>query len=185
MKFGSKTLAIVLLLVGLILINYLASSIPARVDATADNIYSLAPGTKSMLGKIEEPVTLDLYFTKDASGLPIAYKNYASRVQEMLRQYVRAGRGKLTLNVVNPRADTPEEEKATAAGLTPQVSQQGGDPFYFGLVVTQADQQKTIPAFTPGPPSPEEASEPSPATVVITPDAASTRRTLRFSRSAK
>ena len=53
MKFGSKTLAIVLLLVGLILINYLASSIPARVDATADNIYSLAPGTKSMLGKIE------------------------------------------------------------------------------------------------------------------------------------
>ena len=149
MKFGSKTLAIVLLLVGLILINYLASSIPARVDATADNIYSLAPGTKSMLGKIEEPVTLDLYFTKDASGLPIAYKNYASRVQEMLRQYVRAGRGKLTLNVVNPRADTPEEEKATAAGLTPQVSQQGGDPFYFGLVVTQADQQKTIPAFTP------------------------------------
>jgi ABC-type uncharacterized transport system involved in gliding motility auxiliary subunit len=149
MKLGSKTLAIVLLLVGLILVNYLASSIPARVDATADNIYSLASGTKAMLGKIEEPVTLDLYFTKDASGLPIAYKNYASRVQEMLRQYVRAGRGKLTLNIINPRADTPEEEKATAAGLTPQVSQQGGEPFYFGLVVTQADQQKTIPAFTP------------------------------------
>jgi ABC-type uncharacterized transport system involved in gliding motility auxiliary subunit len=149
MKFGSKVVAIVLLFVGLVLVNYLASSIPVRVDATADSIYSLSAGTKAVLGKIEEPVVLDLYFSKDASGLPIQYKNYAARVQEMLRQYVRGSHGKLTLNVINPRADTPEEEKATAAGLTPQVSQQGGEQFFFGLVVTQADQQKTIPAFTP------------------------------------
>jgi ABC-type uncharacterized transport system involved in gliding motility auxiliary subunit len=149
MKLSAKALAIVLLFVGLVLVNYLASTLPTRIDATADSIYSLSPGTKTMLGKIEEPVTLDLYFSKDANGVPIAYKNYAARVQEMLRQYVRASHGKLTLNVVNPKADTPEEEKATAAGLSPQVSQQGGDQFFFGLVVTQADQQKNIPAFTP------------------------------------
>ncbi|MBL9190407.1 MAG: Gldg family protein [Opitutaceae bacterium] len=149
MKSGSKTIAIVLLLVGLLLVNYLASSIPVRIDATAESIYSLSDGTKRMLGKIEEPVTIDLYFSKDASGLPINYKNYAARVQEMLRQYVRASRGKLTLNVINPRLDTPDEEKATAAGLQQQVAQQGGEPFFFGLVVTQADQQKSVPAFTP------------------------------------
>jgi ABC-type uncharacterized transport system involved in gliding motility auxiliary subunit len=149
MKFGSKTLAIVLLLIGLVLVNYLASSVPVRIDATAESIYSLSDGTKAMLGKIEEPVSIDLYFSKDASGLPIAYKNYAARVQEMLRQYVRASRGKLSLNVINPRPDTPEEEKATGSGLTPQVAQQGGEQFFFGLIVTQADQQKTIPAFTP------------------------------------
>src|ERR1043165_6734935 len=149
MKLGSKALAIVLLFVGLVLVNYLASSIPYRLDATADAIYSLSPGTKAVLSKIEEPVTIDLYYSKNASGLPIQYKNYAERVEEMLRQYVRGSHGKLTRNVINPRPDTPEEEKATAAGLTPQVSQQGGDQFFFGLVVTQADQQKTIPAFTP------------------------------------
>lgn len=149
MKLSAKALALVLLFVGLVLVNYLASSIPVRLDATADSIYSLSPGTKAMLGKIEEPVTLDLYFSKDASGLPIVYKNYAARVQEMLRQYVRASRGHLTLNVINPRADSPEEEKATAAGLTPQLIQQGGEQFFFGLTVTQADQQKNIPAFNP------------------------------------
>ena len=149
MKLGSKAIAILLLFVGLVLVNYLASSLPVRIDSTADSIYSLSPGTKAILGKIQEPVTLELYFSKDANGLPIAYKNYATRVQEMLRQYVRASKGKLTLNVINPRPDTPEEEKATASGLTPQVSQQGGEPFFFGLIVTQADQQKTIPAFTP------------------------------------
>ena len=149
MKSGNKALAIVLLFVGLILVNYLASSIPVRVDATADAIYSLSPGTEAMLGKIEEPVTIDLYFSKDTNGLPIRYKNYATRVQEMLRQYVRASDGKLVLNVINPRPDTPEEEQATAAGIAPQVSQQGGEQFFFGLVVTQADQQKNLPAFTP------------------------------------
>ncbi len=149
MKLGSKTLATALLFVGLVLVNYLASKIPARADLTAESIYSLSPGTKAMLSKIEEPVTIDLYFSKDAAGLPIAYKNYAVRVQEMLRQYVRAGHGKLTLNLINPRPDTPEEEHATAAGLTPQVAQTGGEQFFFGLVVTQADQQKNVPAFTP------------------------------------
>ena len=149
MKPGSKTLAIVLLFVGLVLVNYLATSLPLRLDLTAESIYSLSPGTKAMLAKIGEPVTLDLYFSKDATGLPIQYKNYAVRVQEMLRQYVRASHGKLTLHVVNPRPDSPQEEKATAAGLTPQVAQTGGEQFYFGLVVTQADQQKNLPAFSP------------------------------------
>ena len=149
MKFGSKSIAIGLLVLGLVLVNYLASSVPVRIDATAESIYSLSDGTRRMLGKIEEPVSVDLYFSKDASGLPIAYKNYAARVQEMLRQYLRAARGKVTLNIINPRPDTPEEEKATAAGLTPQVAQQGGEQFFFGLIVTQADQQKTIAAFTP------------------------------------
>ena len=149
MKTGSKAIAIVLLFVGLVLVNYLASSLPVRVDSTAESIYSLSSGTKALLGKIEEPITLDLYFSKDASGLPIRYKNYATRVQEMLRQYVRSSGGKLQLNVINPRPDTPEEETAVAAGLSPQISQQGGEQFFFGLVVTQADQQKNLPAFNP------------------------------------
>ena len=149
MKPGSKILAITLLLVGLILINYLATTLPLRADLTAENIYSLSEGTHAMLEKIEEPVALELFYSRDASGLPIAYKNYATRVEEMLRQYARASRGKLSLNVINPRPDTPEEERATAAGLTAQVATTGGEQFYFGLIVTQADQQKTIPAFTP------------------------------------
>jgi ABC-type uncharacterized transport system involved in gliding motility auxiliary subunit len=149
MKPGSKVTAIILLFVGLVLVNYLASSVPLRIDATAESIYSLSSGTQALLKKIEEPITLDLYFSKDASGLPIRYKNYATRVQEMLRQYVRASSGKLVLNVINPRPDTPEEERATAAGISPQISQQGGEQFFFGLVVTQADQQKNLPAFTP------------------------------------
>ncbi|MBI5381017.1 MAG: GldG family protein [Opitutae bacterium] len=148
MKLGSKTIAIVLLFVGLVLINYLAATLPLRYDATAEQIYTLSPGTKTLLGKIEEPVTLNFYFSKNAKGVPISYKNYGARVQEMLRQYVRVSKGKLTLNVINPQPDTPEEERASASGVQPQMLPTG-EQIYFGLVALQADQQKSIAAFNP------------------------------------
>jgi ABC-type uncharacterized transport system involved in gliding motility auxiliary subunit len=148
MTKGSKTIAILLLLVGLVLVNYLATAIPARYDATAERIYTLSPGTKALLAKITEPTTLDLYFSRNASGQFVEYKNYADRVREMLRQYARASRGKIRLNVIDPEPDTPEEEKATAAGIEPQTIP-GGSQFYFGLVATQADQQKLIAALNP------------------------------------
>ena len=38
MKPGLKTLSVALLLLGLILVNYLASRLPIRADATAEHI---------------------------------------------------------------------------------------------------------------------------------------------------
>jgi len=148
MKPGSKVLAVALLFVGLVLLNYLAASIPWRLDATAEKIYTLSPGTKALLGKIEEPVELDFYFSRSAGTLPIAIKNYADRVLEMLGQYVRAAHGKVVLNVIDPKPDTAEEDKATAAGIAPQTWPSTGEQFYFGLVAIQADHQKVIPALT-------------------------------------
>jgi ABC-type uncharacterized transport system involved in gliding motility auxiliary subunit len=148
MSRSSKIIAALLLLAGLVLANYLATAVPYRLDATAEKIYTLSPGTRALLAKIDEPTTLDLYFSSDASGQYVEYKNYAERVREMLRQYVRASSGKITLNVIDPEPDTPEEEKATAAGIEPQTLP-GGGQFYFGLVATQADQQKVIGALNP------------------------------------
>jgi ABC-type uncharacterized transport system involved in gliding motility auxiliary subunit len=148
MKSGSKLVAVALLLAGLILVNYLASSFPVRFDATSEKIYTLSPGTRALLSKISEPTTLDLYYSTSAAGQFVEYKNYAERVREMLRQYVRASRGMVRLNVIDPEPDTPDEEKATAAGIEPQTIP-GGSQFYFGLVATQAEQQKAIPALTP------------------------------------
>jgi ABC-type uncharacterized transport system involved in gliding motility auxiliary subunit len=67
----------------------------------------------------------------------------------MLRQYVRAGHGRIRLNLIDPEPDTPNEERATTAGLAPQTLPGGGAQFYFGLVATEADQQKAIPALSP------------------------------------
>jgi ABC-type uncharacterized transport system involved in gliding motility auxiliary subunit len=148
MSAGRKLAAILLLVVGLVLVNYLATSLPLRYDATAEKIYTLSPGTRSLLSKIGEPLTLDLYFSRDATGQFVEYKNYAERVREMLRQYERASGGKIHLNFIDPEPDTPAEEKATAAGIEAQTIPSGSQ-FYFGLVATEADQQKAIPALSP------------------------------------
>ena len=148
MTKGNKIIAAVVLLFGLVLANYLASTVPARYDATAEKIYTLSPGTRALLAKITEPTTLDLYFSSNAGGQFVEYKNYAERVKEMLRQYARASHGRIRLNVIDPEPDTPEEEKATAAGVQPQ-TMPGGAQFYFGLVATQADQQKVIASLSP------------------------------------
>ena len=147
MKSGTKLLSVALLFVGLVLVNYLASTLPVRLDATAGKIYTLSPGTKALLGKIEEPIQLDFYFSRSATTLPIAVKNYADRVLEMLHQYVRTAHGRISLTVIDPKPDTTEEEQATAAGISPQVWPNSGEQFYFGLVAIQADHQKTIPAL--------------------------------------
>jgi len=150
MKPGlAKTLAVALLAVALLLVNFLASRLPVRGDLTAGQIYTLSDGTRALLGKVEDPVTLQLYVSRDAAGLPTQYKNFAARVEEMLRAYVRASGGKLSLEVITPAPDTPEEEKAQAAGLQAQQAPGTGEPFYLGLVAIQADQQKTIPTFSP------------------------------------
>ena len=148
MTSGKKLIAIVLLFVGLVLANYLATTVPVRYDATAENIFTLSPGTRALISKISEPTTFDLYYSSNASGQFVQYKNYAERVREMLRQYVRASGGRIRLNVIDPEPDTPEEEKATAAGIQPQ-TMPGGAQFYFGLVATQADQQKVIASLNP------------------------------------
>ena len=149
MKPGSKVLAIALLFVGLGLVNFVASRLPFRADATAENIYTLSAGTRSLLGQIEEPLTVELYFSRSAAGLPILYKNYAARIESMLRQYERAGRGNLVLRVINLEPDTPAEEAAARSGLQPQLIPGTGEQIYFGIVATQADQQEAISALNP------------------------------------
>ena len=148
MKPGHKAFAVALLFAGLLLVNYLAARLPFRLDATDGKIYTLTAGTKAILAGLSEPITLDFYFTRDAQGMPVQFVNYGDQIREMLRQYARASGGKITLNVINPRPDTPEEEAASRAGLTPvNNTESGAPPVFFGLVATQADQRQAIAAF--------------------------------------
>ncbi|MDR2513547.1 MAG: Gldg family protein [Puniceicoccales bacterium] len=149
MKISNKITAIALVLTVIVLANYLAAHLPLRVDATAGGVYSLSTGTKTLLSRLETPVTLNFYFSKDVAGVHTSYKNYASRVQELLRQYVRASSGKITLNIINPKPDTPEEKRAATAGIQPQPIAATHETIYLGIVAIQADQEKSIPALTP------------------------------------
>jgi ABC-type uncharacterized transport system involved in gliding motility auxiliary subunit len=147
MKIGEKTSLILLLIAALILINYLFSAFPAKIDLTEQRIYTLSKGTRNLLTKIEEPISLQFFFSRSIEGLPIQFKNYATRVEELLRQYESAAAGMIQLEIINPQPDSEEEEAAARAGLRGQNLQTGG-VIYFGMAAAQADNQESIPFFT-------------------------------------
>lgn len=146
MTLSKKILATTLLLVNFVLLHYIVSSFPIRFDFTQEGIYKLSDSTKTMLEKLEDPITIDFYSSKSVTDLPAWFKNFSDRVEQMLEQYAAASRGKIYLNVIDPKPDTEEEERANAAGLN-STELPNGDRVFLGMAVAQGDTEKVHPFF--------------------------------------
>lgn len=150
-KFLQNKLTIAgLLLIALILINIIATAVPWRLDLTAGKFYTLSPGSRELIKKIDprDPIEITFYYAASLPQVPILFKNYAERIRGLLEQYASVSRGKIRLRVVDPRPDTQDEEKAIRAGVQAQPLP-SGENFFLGLVVSQAEQTQTLPFFNP------------------------------------
>lgn len=147
MTASQKYIAGFLLLVILLLANMFANLFSWKIDFTEGKVFTLSEGTKELIDKLEERVDIDFYFSRSVEALPISFKNYGTRVEEMLRQFEAASNGMIRLNIIDPKPDTEEEEAATQAGITGNPIG-NGETLYFGLSMTQADNQEAIPFFS-------------------------------------
>src|SRR5690554_1333528 len=59
----------------------------ARLDLTEQKLYTISDGTRQILTDLEEPVTLYFFFSEGASKDLVMVRNYARRVEEMLKEY--------------------------------------------------------------------------------------------------
>jgi len=134
----------------LLVVNVLAMTLlpSARLDLTDNKLYTLSDGTKSILGKIDEPITLRLYFSEKALvGVP-SIMTYGRRVRELLEEYAALAGGKIKLVVADPVAFSDEEDQAVRYGLQGAPIDAAGSLAYFGLVGTNAtDGQEVITFF--------------------------------------
>src|SRR6185503_8536126 len=72
----------------------------ARLDLTQSRQYTLSAGTRSIIAKLQEPLTLRFYFSrKNAASYP-STTAYAKRVRDLLGQYVAMSHGKIVLEDV-------------------------------------------------------------------------------------
>lgn len=119
----------------------------ARIDLTEQRLYTLADGTRRILDKLDEPITLTLYYSQGmAAGRP-DLQTYGRRVRELLSEYARLARGKITVRVIDPQPFSDEEQEARNAGLQP-VAVADRAQFFFGLVGTNSiDGRETVPFF--------------------------------------
>ncbi|HRP11231.1 MAG TPA: Gldg family protein [Terricaulis sp.] len=121
-----------------------------RLDLTQDRLYSISPGTQTILNELSEPVTLTLYYSRDAGAAIPALQTYAARVREMLQTYAARSRGRVRFAEVNVETFTEAEDEAAEAGLQPYRPGPNADPIYFGVIGSNAiDDTRAIPFFDP------------------------------------
>jgi len=121
-----------------------------RVDLTAQKLYTLSDGTRALLGKLQEPVKLRMYFSKGLVEENPVLIDYARRVEDMLRGYVAAADGKVELAIIDPVPFSEDEDRAVGFGIQGAPANMAGDMFYFGLVGTNLlDQEEVIPVLDP------------------------------------
>ena len=120
----------------------------ARLDLTEQKLYTISDGTRQILTDLDEPVTLYFFFSESASRDLVVLRNYARRVEEMLREYERVADGKLQLHIIDPQPFSEAEDRAAEFGLQAVPLSQTGEQLYFGLAGTnELAQRETIPFF--------------------------------------
>jgi ABC-type uncharacterized transport system involved in gliding motility auxiliary subunit len=132
----------------LIAANFILGAFNARVDLTQGNVYTLSPGTRAILGKLEAPVKIRFYYTQGGTAVPVALKTFAKRVEDLLSEYKAASGGKVEIERFNPEPDSDAEESAQLDNVEGQMTNTG-EKFYLGLAVSFLDQKAAISVLAP------------------------------------
>lgn len=132
------------LLAGVYVISYLAA---ARIDLTEEKMFTLSPGTKAILKKLDTPVQIRFYATQGKDA-PVELKTYAQRVEDILNEYEKNGGKKIQVKKYDPQPDSDAEDSATLDGVEGQPTNIG-DKIYLGLAVSMLDQKVAIPFLDP------------------------------------
>ncbi|MDD2599949.1 MAG: GldG family protein [Kiritimatiellae bacterium] len=148
-KISGGIAGLILLLVIIGAVNLIISNLRLRMDLTAEKLYTLSKGSKEILSKLEQDLTLKFYFSSSSAEMPMALKTYANQVQDLLKEYQIAGKGRVALEAFDTKPDSDAEEWAQRYGIEPQQTSMLGQPVYFGLVAISGDTEEVIAGFSP------------------------------------
>ena len=122
----------------------------ARLDLTQKQLYTLSEGTRNVLGRVDEPVRLKLYYSEHATRDLQQFRVFATRVRELLEEIAARSDGKVTLAVIDPEPFSEAEDQAAAHGLQAVPLGSTGEKLYFGLVgINSTDGETVMPFLQP------------------------------------
>jgi len=75
-------------LVVVVLVNVAGITLFFRLDLTANQIYSISEASKQVVSTLSEPLTVNVFFTKN---LPAPHNNTEQYLQDLLEEYALAG----------------------------------------------------------------------------------------------
>ena len=128
--------AVLMLLAALYVLLVLGSSVAlrgARIDLTADKLYTVSSGTLRIVASLRQPLQLTLYFSDRASRDLPQLRAYRQRVGDMLDEIARRSNGRIHVQVIDPQPYSEDEDRASAAGLVAVPGDNGAEKLFFGL----------------------------------------------------
>ncbi|AKJ65705.1 Gldg family protein [Kiritimatiella glycovorans] len=139
-----------LVLAIVVALNVVFAPLRLRSDMTAENLYTLSEGTGEILSELPRTVTLKFFFSRSNEDTPVALRQYADRVYDLLQEYRARSGGRIILEKYDPKPDSDAEEWAMRYGL----ESQSVDPFspaglYFGVVAVSGKQEAVLPFLAP------------------------------------
>jgi len=144
---------IILMIIIVIVVNILSENYKFRIDLTEDKEFTLSKATKDILEKLDKPVTITAYFSKD---LPPNIGNISGNLKDMLIEYSNRSMGMVVYKFVNPNDNEETEREAVQNGIQPlminvrdkdQIKQQKA---YLGAMVSMGSAKEIIPFLQPG-----------------------------------
>ena len=143
-----STLGIGVVLGMVIAVNIIAGAFKSRVDMTSDKLFTLSPGTKAILKKLDAPAEVRFYFSRSDKNLPAWVPNFARNVEDLLAEFEQNSGGRLMIKKFDPQPDSDAEELAMNDGVERQLGA-GGEEFFLGLAVSMDPLRAALPALTP------------------------------------
>lgn len=148
LAWGALVLAALLTLSANLIFSDLAKN--AKADLTAEHLYTISDGTKRVLERIDEPISVRLYYTRKLGEAAPLFGKYFARVKALLEQYRDISGGKVQLTVLEPEPFSDAEDRAVSSGLRGIRLNQDGESGYFGLVASNTtDNEASIEFFAP------------------------------------
>jgi len=139
----------------MVFLIYIGTTLTKRLqlDFTEEKLYTLSSGSKAILKKLNTPMKLKFYYSKTAANKGTegirAFNNYFFYVRDILNEYVANSGNKLSLEIIDPRPDTKDEEEAITYGLK-KFNLTETERYFFGLVIkTESGAEKIIEFFNP------------------------------------
>lgn len=141
----------VLVIVVVILANTWASRHFTRLDLTADKLYSLDLASRSLVARLERPLTARVFFSGD---LQAPYNNHEQVVVDMLEELAAYSGGLMRVRVDDPTGVPELEEEARRFGITPiqyrydSATVKELKRVYMGVALVYGGKQEVLPAIT-------------------------------------
>ncbi len=143
-----STIGIAFMFLVILGVNVIFSRTRARVDMTADHLYTLTEGTKKILRKVDSPIEIRLYASRGENRMPSQYKNFAQNVEDLVREVVAQNPSKLRFKSYDPKPDSEAEDLARLDGIEGQPLP-NGEQMYLGICVSLDPEKVSLPALSP------------------------------------